>query len=67
MLVAGSIGLVVVLGPAARRASGRTLRAQLRDLLSLCLQHDFDPLAYYFQELHREGGRAEAAFYLTRS
>ena len=67
VLVAGSVGLVAVLGPAARRASGRTLRAQLGDLLSLCLRHDFDPLAYYFQELYREGGRAEAAYYLTRS
>ncbi|MGJ7580036.1 sugar-transfer associated ATP-grasp domain-containing protein [Variovorax sp. RHLX14] len=67
VLVAGSVGLVAVLGPAARRASGRTLRAQLGDLLSLSLRHDFDPLAYYFQELYREGGRAEAAFYLTRS
>lgn len=67
VLVVGSVGLVAVLGPAARRASGRTLRAQLGDLLSLCMQQDFDPLAYYFQELYREGGRAEAAFYLTRS
>lgn len=67
VLVVGSVGLVAVLGPAARRASGRTLQAQLGDLLSLCLQHDFDPLAYYFQELYREGGRTEAAFYLTRS
>ena len=67
VLVLGSVGLVAVLGPAARRASGRTLRAQFGDLLSLCMQQDFDPLAYYFQELYREGGRAEAAFYLTRS
>ena len=67
VLLTGSVGLVAVLGPAARRVSGRTLRGQFGDLLLLCLRHDFDPLAYYFQELYREGGRAEAAFYLTRS
>ena len=62
----GCAGLLMVLGPAARRASGRSLRAQFRDLLTLCLCDDFDPLAYYFQELYRPGGRAEAAHYLTR-
>lgn len=67
LTVVASIGLVVVVGPVARRASGRSLRAQLGDLLALGLKHGFDPLAYYFQELYRPGGRAEAAHYLTRS
>ena len=66
VLVTGCAGLLMVLGPSARRASGRSLRAQFRDLLTLCLRDDFDPLAYYFQELYRPGGRAEAAHYLTR-
>jgi hypothetical protein len=67
LLVLGSAGLVAALGPAVRRASGRTLRAQLGDLLELGLRRGFDPLAYYFQELYREGGRAEAGHYLTRN
>lgn len=66
LLVIGSIGLVAVLGRTVRRASGRTLHAQLGDLLALCLRDGFDPLAYFFQELYRKGGRAEAAHYLTR-
>jgi hypothetical protein len=66
LTVVASIGLVAVVGPAARRASGRSLRAQLGDLLALGLAQGFDPPAYYFQELYRPGGRAEAAHYLTR-
>jgi hypothetical protein len=67
ILSVGIVGLVAVLGPAAKRASGRTLRAQLNDLIIMCIHQDFDPLAYYFQELYHEGGRVEAAFYLTRN
>lgn len=58
--------LVAVIGPVARRASGRTLVNQLSDLLVLGFRYRFDPLSYYFQELYHSGGRAEAAFYLTR-
>ena len=67
LVVVGSIGLVAVVGPIARRASGRSLRSQLSDLLALGIAQGFDPLAYYFQELYRSGGRAESAHYLTRS
>jgi hypothetical protein len=67
LTVVASIGLVAVVGPVARRASGRSLRAQLGDLLALGLAQGFDPLAYYFQELYRPGGRAQAAHYRTRS
>jgi hypothetical protein len=38
----------------------------LRDLLVLSLRDGFDPLSYYLQDLHRPGGCADAAFYLTR-
>lgn len=67
LLLAGvCLWLVVTIGPIARRTSKRTLRAQLGDLLTLTFRDDFDPLAYYLQELYRAGGRDEAAFYLTR-
>lgn len=66
LLVATSIGLVAAVGPAVRRAAGRSLVGQFVDLLVLGLRHGFDPLAYYFQELYGPGRRAEAATYLTR-
>lgn len=66
VVVAGSVVLVLAVGPSARRASGRSLLAQLVDLLRLGLVDRFDPVSYYFQELHFRGGRAEAAQYLTR-
>jgi hypothetical protein len=66
LLVLVCMGLVAVLGRAARRASGRTQPAQLADLLRLSLCRGFDPLAYYFQEIYREDGRSEAPSYLTR-
>ena len=66
VVVAASLGLVVAVGPTARRASGRSLLAQLGDLLLLGLRDRFDPLSYYLQDLHFGGGRAEAAQYLTR-
>jgi hypothetical protein len=66
LVVAASLALLVAVGPRARRASGRSLRAQLSDLLLLGLRDRFDPLSYYLQDLHFRGGRAEAAQYLTR-
>jgi len=66
VVVAASLGLLAAVGPAARRASGRSLLAQLGDLLLLGLRDRFDPLSYYLQDLHFRGGRAEAAQYLTR-
>lgn len=66
LLVLVSLWLVATVGPLARRASGRSLRAQLSDLLVLCVRGNFDPLSYYQQELYRAGGRADAAHYLTR-
>ena len=66
VVVAASLGLLIAVGPAARRASGRSLLAQLGDLLLLGLRDRFDPLSYYLQDLHFCGGRAEAAQYLTR-
>jgi Sugar-transfer associated ATP-grasp len=66
LAVVACLGLVATIGPAARRASGRSLLAQLADLLRLALREGFDPVSYYLQDLHRRGGRAEAAYYLTR-
>lgn len=66
LLAAVCLWLVVTVGPGVRRSSKRPLRAQLGDLLVLTFRDDFDPLAYYLQDLYRAGGRDEAAFYLTR-
>jgi len=66
LIVAACLWLLATVGPLARRASGRSLRAQLADLLVLGLRDDFDPASYYFQDLHFRGGRAEAVHYLTR-
>lgn len=66
LVLAVVLWLVVAIGPIARRASGRSLLDQLGDLLALGFRQRFDPLSYYLQELYRPGGRAEAAFYLTR-
>ncbi len=59
-------GLVMRIGPIARRACGRSLGAQACDLVRLCIVGGFDPLAYYLQELYRPGSRKDAALYLTR-
>ncbi len=66
LLIIVALTAVIVCGRSARRASRRSLRAQLGDLVVLCLRDGFDPLSYYQQDLHRSGGRAEAAQYLTR-
>ena len=66
LLAAVCLWLVATVGPLVRRSSRKPLRAQLGDLLVLTFRDDFDPLAYYLQDLYRVGGRDEAAFYLTR-
>ena len=66
LMLAACIALLVAAGPRVRRLSGRSLRAQFGDLLSLALEQEIDPLTYYLQELYRPGGVAEADFYLTR-
>jgi hypothetical protein len=66
LLAVVCLWLVATVGPLVRRSARKTLRAQLGDLLVLTFRDDFDPLAYYLQDLYRVGGRDEAAFYLTR-
>ena len=64
-LLATCLWLLARVGPIARAASGRSLRAQFADLLALSVGRGFDPKAYYFQELYRQS-RCEADCYLTR-
>ena len=67
MMIGVCLGLLVAIGPGVRRSSRRSLLDQCGDLLVLVFRDDFDPLAYYLQDLYRPGGREEAAFYLTRN
>lgn len=53
-------------GAAVRRDSGRSLPAQLVDLLWLGLRERIDPISYYLYGLYLPQRRADAAEYLTR-
>lgn len=53
-------------GAAVRRSSGRSLPAQLVDLLWLGLRERIDPISYYLYGLYLPQRRAETAEYLTR-
>lgn len=53
-------------GAAVRRSSGRSLSAQLLDLLWLGLRERIDPISYYLYGLYLPQRRAEAGEYLTR-
>ncbi|NUZ08405.1 sugar-transfer associated ATP-grasp domain-containing protein [Piscinibacter koreensis] len=66
LIVITSLWLALTVG---RRLHGAKIASgwvQLRDLLVLGLRDGFDPLSYYYQDLYRATGRAEAGFYLTR-
>ena len=53
-------------GVAVRRNSGRSLPAQLVDLLWLGLRERIDPISYYLYGLYLPEHRADTAEYLTR-
>lgn len=53
-------------GVAVRRNSGRSLPAQLVDLLWLGLRERIDPISYYLYGLYLPQHRADTAEYLTR-
>ena len=65
-----NVGMALLLGgriaPHVQRTTNRSLFQQSLDLLRMGLGQGIDAVSYYLLELYRPGGRAEAAYYLTR-
>lgn len=58
--------LLLVAGLPVKRATGKSLMAQCREMMVLWFREGVDPPSYYAQDLYKPGRLASASEYLTR-
>jgi Sugar-transfer associated ATP-grasp len=66
IVVAAIAWLLVVAGLPVKRATGKSIASQAREMLSLWFRQRIDPPSYYAQDLYKPEQLKKAARYLTR-
>ena len=66
-IIIAAIGwLLFDAGPSVKRTTGKSIRIQAREMLSLWFRQTIDPPSYYALELYRSRNMKNAGCYLTR-